>query len=116
MALAAATSPIWRVRDRRTFAALSERGARGRQGPITVLFLAEQDLPPRVAYAVGRSTGSAVVRNRLRRRLRAIVRELQPVPGAYLVRAAAPAAALPYDELRSTVRRAIDAAVSRSTP
>ena len=113
MALAAAVSPIWRVRDRRTFAALREHGARGRRGPITVLFLAEADTPPRVAYAVGRSTGSAVVRNRLRRRLRAIVREVQPRSGAYLVRAGAPAAALPYGELQATVRRAFDAATSQ---
>lgn len=32
--------------------------------------------PPRVAYAVGRRTGTSVVRNRLRRRLRAVMREL----------------------------------------
>ncbi len=31
--------------------------------------------PPRVAYAVSRAVGSAVTRNRVRRRLRAAVRE-----------------------------------------
>jgi len=31
-------------------------------------------VPPRVAFAIGRSVGSAVVRNRLRRRLRELLR------------------------------------------
>jgi ribonuclease P protein component len=31
--------------------------------------------PPRVAFAIGRPVGNAVVRNRLRRRLRALSRE-----------------------------------------
>lgn len=46
--------------------------------------------PPRVAFSVGRPVGNAVVRNRVRRRLRAALREhadyLQP-GAAYLVRA-----------------------------
>ncbi len=70
----------------------------------------------RVAYAVGRPVGTAVARNRLRRRLRAVVRELAPPPGAYLVGAAAAASALPYDELTASVRAAMDAAVRRAGP
>ena len=45
--------------------------------------------PPRVAYAVGRGVGGAVVRNRVRRRLRAATRAhaAEFVPGhAYLDR------------------------------
>jgi ribonuclease P protein component len=43
---------------------------------------------PQVGYAIGRRCGSAVVRNRLRRRARAVVREEAPsLPrGAFLVR------------------------------
>ena len=33
--------------------------------------------PPRVAFAVGRAAGGAVVRNRIRRRLRAALRDIQ---------------------------------------
>ena len=47
----------------------------------------------RVAYAVSRAVGGAVDRNRLRRRLRAIVHDAELVPGTYLV-AVAPAAAM----------------------
>lgn len=62
--------------------------------------------PPRVAFAIARQVGSAPVRNRLRRRLRAAVREHAPtlVPGAsYLIGAAPEAATLPYSTLSEHV-------------
>src|SRR2546427_2295765 len=63
---------IWRVRDRATFAVLA-RAERHARGPVTIRFVpGESEAPPRVAYAVG-GVGNAVVRNRLRRRLRAAV-------------------------------------------
>jgi ribonuclease P protein component len=64
-----------------------------------------------VAYAIGRRVGGAVVRNRLRRRLRAIVAELAPelVPGAYLVGAAPEAASLSFGELKAIVSHALKA-------
>jgi len=60
----------------------------------------------RVAYAIPRATGPAVVRNRLRRRLRAVVRELPLEPGDYLISASPGAADLPYAQLRGHVREA----------
>ena len=81
-----------------------------RRGPITVTWVetASTD-PPRVAYAIGRSVGGAVERNRLRRRLRAIMSELgvQVAPGAYLVGAAPEAAALSFGELKAIVSKAL---------
>ena len=59
-----------------------------------------------VAYAIPRTTGPAVVRNRLRRRLRAVVRELPLEPGDYLISASQGAAELPYAQLRGYVREA----------
>jgi ribonuclease P protein component len=63
-----------------------------------------------VAYAVGRAVGGAVVRNRLRRRLRGVVCELGPQlrPGAYLVGVAPEAASLPFRELKAMVSVALD--------
>ena len=63
-----------------------------------------------MAYAVGRPVGGAVVRNRLRRRMRAVVSELGPHlrPGAYLVGAAPEAASLPFGELKEMVSGAFD--------
>lgn len=71
----------------------------------------DQALPPRVAFAIGRKAGGAVVRNRIRRRLRAIVREVEPLlqPGAYLVGAGAEASSMPYGELKATVCEALGA-------
>jgi len=60
----------------------------------------------RVAYGVSRAVGSAVDRNRVRRRLRAIVRDTELVPGAYLVSVSSAAAVLPFDELAGHVRQA----------
>jgi len=57
--------------------------------------------PPRVAFTIGRRVGPAVVRNRLRRRLRMLMREMAPElrPGAYLIGAGPAAAALSFGEL-----------------
>jgi ribonuclease P protein component len=58
--------------------------------------------PPRVAFAVGKTTGNAVVRNRLRRQLRAVVRDHanEFVPGSvYLVGAGPQAATATYQDL-----------------
>ncbi|MGH9151312.1 MAG: ribonuclease P protein component [Acidimicrobiales bacterium] len=102
--------------DRATFTALRSARRRARRGPITVTFVpGAPPRPPRVAYAVGRAVGGAVVRNRLRRRLRAAVFELGPDlrPGAYLVGAAPEAASLPYGELKAMVSGALDDAGSK---
>ncbi|MDP8992369.1 MAG: ribonuclease P protein component [Actinomycetota bacterium] len=80
-----------------------------RRGPVTVAFVAgEPDGPVRVAYAVGRRAGGAVQRNRLRRRLRALVWELghHLGPGAYLVSAGPEARSLSAGELRANVAEA----------
>jgi ribonuclease P protein component len=59
-----------------------------------------------VAFAVSRAVGGAVDRNRVRRRLRAIVRESDLAPGAYLVGVSPAAAGLPFEELSRHVRKA----------
>ncbi len=69
-----------------------------------------------VAYAVGRKVGNAVERNRLRRRMRAIVAEQAtklPV-GAYVVRSSEGGPALDFDELKVAMSRALDKATSRT--
>jgi ribonuclease P protein component len=69
----------------------------------------------RVAFAVPRRVGPAVVRNKVRRRLRAAVRELamtspELLPGgAYLLAAAPQAAKRPYAALRGDLRAALAA-------
>jgi ribonuclease P protein component len=62
--------------------------------------------PPRVAYAVNRSVGNAVARNRLRRQLRAVVRAhgTQLAAGhTYLIGVSASAAGATYQQLHASV-------------
>jgi ribonuclease P protein component len=102
----------WRIRDRATFEALA--GARRlRRGPLWLRYRrGELGDRARVAYAIGRSVGNAVTRNRLRRRLRAIIATAeadgQLDPGAYLVGVTAEAPAMTYADLERTVRELLD--------
>jgi ribonuclease P protein component len=72
----------------------------------------------RVAFAVARRVGPAVVRYEVRRRLRAAVRELASASpellpnGAYLLAASPQAAKRPYEALRDDLRAALTALVS----
>jgi ribonuclease P protein component len=101
----------WRIRDRATFEALRRTGTRARRGPVTVTYAPGAEPEPRVAYAIGRRVGTAVVRNRVRRRLRAAIGTLEElVPGAYLVAAGPEAAGQTYEELREEVAEATTAA------
>lgn len=66
-----------------------------------------------MAFAIGRKVGTAVVRNRLRRRLRSAFVDLAAgggvSSGAYLITAGARATELTYEELRSDVRTVLEA-------
>jgi len=64
---------IGRIHERREFERLSRDGRRARTETLWCRYLDEpQAEPPRIAFAIGRTVGPAVVRNRLRRRLRAL--------------------------------------------
>lgn len=103
---------IWRIRDQATFAALRRSELRVRRGPITVTWApGDPAEPPRVAYAIGKQVGGATERNRIRRRLREIVRDLErPLgPGAWLIGATPEVAKLSYGELKAAVAEAVGA-------
>ena len=108
---------LWRIRDRRTFAELRRRGRRVRRGPLTVTWLPGREAePPQAAFAVGRTAGGAVARNRVRRRLRAALRELQAAgrlpSGSYLLGGTVALAELPWTELVELLGAAIDEATA----
>lgn len=101
---------IGRIGDRATFGRLRTEGQRVRAGVVSIVWVPDDRPVPRVAYAIGRRTGGAVVRNRIRRRLRAIVASLgsEVAPGAYLISAGADAEQATHDQLRTSVRAAFE--------
>jgi RNase P protein component len=64
-------------------------------------------MPPRVAYALGRAIGPAVVRNRLRRRLQALLAGSSLPAGLYLIGAQPIAARRSFVELEFDLRRLV---------
>ena len=100
--------PVGRVQGADRFAALGRTPHRVRCGPLRVSWVPAPDGSTAcVAYAIGRRVGPAVVRNRLRRRLRAILAEVRPAPGDYLVVTDPGAVSLPFSELKALVSKAL---------
>ena len=81
---------IDRIRERDAFIRLRRDGVRVRIDPLWCSFVPDSEVvPPQVAFAIGRATGSAVQRNLLRRRLRAVLRDYEVPPGLLLIGASA---------------------------
>lgn len=102
------------VSRRRDFASLDASRSRGRSGPVRVVYAPFEDetrVVPEVAYGIGRSVGTAVVRNQLRRRLRVLMRECHEQgllgPGRHLVSVGPSATTLRFDTLRDHLRAAL---------
>jgi ribonuclease P protein component len=75
--------------------------------------------PARVGFVVGKTVGAAVVRNRVRRRLRHLVRDrLAELPPAstLVVRALAAAADASYAELRDDLARCLGRVAPVTSP
>ncbi len=75
-----------------------------------------EDGPVRIAYALPKRIGSAVVRNRVRRRLRAAFATMEASklrPGTYLVTADATVTKMPFPQLIATIERIFQALASR---
>ena len=64
-------------------------------------------MPPRVAFALGRALGPAVARNRLRRRLRALLGAMTIPGGLYLVGAQPAAVQRTASELAFDLQRLV---------
>ena len=121
---------VGRVTTRAAFADLQRSRCHGASGPVRAVFVAAdaeaeelgRALFPQVGYAVGRQCGGAVVRNRLRRRMREVVRRCAPdLPrGRYLLRLDPAAAGIPAAAFRAHVaealQRAARAGASQASP
>ncbi|MGP8207353.1 MAG: ribonuclease P protein component [Acidimicrobiales bacterium] len=105
----------WRAQGRSTFDRLRQ-GVKVRSGPLTVCWAQApaEGSSPALAFAIGKRVGNAVVRNRLKRRLREAARRLEVLPaGLYLVRASPGAAALRYQEISDHLQHAVSLLASR---
>lgn len=113
---------IWRIRERAAFERLRTEGVRirpltspplpgesHRRRSLWCSYLPDTEAtPPRVAFAIGRKVGPAVVRNRLRRQIRAVLAEAGTSPGAmapgsYLFGAHPSVVDLEFGDLRTEV-------------
>lgn len=106
---------VERIRSQRTFDRFRTAGTTGASGPLRVKFVRQNTWSKaEMAYALSKKLGGAVVRNRLRRRLRAIVStgDIGLFPGAYLVSAAPGATELSFDDLRLAMSQAVRVATA----
>ncbi|NQY57560.1 MAG: ribonuclease P protein component [Ilumatobacteraceae bacterium] len=76
---------IHSLRDRESFVRVRRHGVRLRAETLWCSFLPDPLVtPPCVGFAIPRAMGTAVARNRLRRRLRALLRTRDMPPGEYV--------------------------------
>jgi ribonuclease P protein component len=107
---------IWRIRDRDVFRRLTAQGRRARAGVLWCTYLPDPSAsPPRVAFAIGRAIGPAVVRNLLRRRLRCLLDEVSWPPGWYLIGARPAITERSFDALRQELLRLREAVLGGSS-
>jgi ribonuclease P protein component len=99
------------LRSVNDFTALQKAG-RSRAHPLLILRWRRNDLErTRFGFSTGRKVGSAVIRNRIRRRLREVLRatDRRPVGGFDILVIARPAsAAAGYTELRDALERLLE--------
>ncbi len=113
---------IRRIRERNAFDRLSRDGQRIRRSALWCTWCPDPDSPATfVAFAIGRAFGPAVRRNRIRRRLRALLGDIDRAtplpPGMLLIGAHSRAIELTFDQLAAQLDdlvRTIRASSSRS--
>ena len=113
-----------RIRSGADYRLTVRKGARV-HAPNTITYVRAASVPggelgpARFGFIVSKAVGGAVVRNTVRRRLKAVCRELLPevAPGREIVVRALPASAqASWITLQSEIRRAVDKVGARCMP
>jgi ribonuclease P protein component len=108
----------FRMRHRTEFTLAVRRGTRAGRPRVTahLLLRPQNDEPARVGFIVSRAVGTAVVRNRVKRRLRVLVRGylgVLPAGSLLVVRANPPAAAARQADLAADLALVMDRLLRR---
>lgn len=97
------------LRSARDFRKVLSLGARNRQGEIVIVSSPGLPGPPRVGIVVSKGGGGAVVRNRVKRRLRHAIAGKQLKPGNdYVIIASRKVNRVSFSDLESWLGRALD--------
>ena len=97
------------LRNSRDFRRVLSDGKRRRVGGITIVGSPGPATSPRLGLVVSKSCGSAVTRNRIKRRLRAAVGETELQPGNdYVIIATPRVAEVPFTRLTGWLSRALE--------
>lgn len=97
------------LRSPRDFRRVLKEGTRRRSGGVVMVQCPGLEGPPRVGLVVSKSAGNAVTRNRIKRRLRHIVRTLPLKPGIdYVIIGASQVADVPHPSLVGWLERALE--------
>jgi ribonuclease P protein component len=108
-----------RLLKRADFDRVYKSGKRHFGAHLTAFFLPRSAGAPRIGLAVGRALGGAVVRNRIKRRLREAVRlnlHVLASPVDMVINPKKAALTAGFDELSKEVQKALAAAGRQSTP
>ena len=106
--------PIESLRSRADFDAVARRGRARRHRLFTIRVRRNGLGRVRCGFAVSRRVGGAVVRNRVRRRLRALMRALPPGSGFDVLVAANPGIVhANFEELRAALSETVAEALAR---
>lgn len=109
--------PVGPVASQATFRALARPAGRARSGPFSVRWApldADGELT-QVSYAVSKRCGGAVLRNRIRRRTKAAIRQIsQGIPaGAFLITTEPEVATMEFAAMREDLESALRAAATK---
>jgi len=98
------------LRNSRDFRRVFDDGTRHRKGAIVVVSAPAPTGPPRLGLVVSKSCGTAVTRNRIKRRLRAAAATVELKPGTdYVIIATSQVADAPFPRLTGWIERAVGA-------